>query len=141
MKEAGVSSGGNESSNEQSGNEKVREAVVNIVLGEERCLSLDDLLDIKGEPTKDHNTRQVVKRWLERNFGDNIVFLTTQNNLSKVIVSREVWAAVSSGIKPLNSSIISNDDSSTIKEAGELLQKVVIDYLSDAEPIPWPPTV
>ena len=121
--------------------DKVRAAIVDIIIGERRCMSLDELLDIKKEVIKNHTTRQSMKRWIERNFEEEVVFLTTQNNLSKVVVSKSVWDEVTTGSKPLNSSITSNDEKSTLKEAAEILQDIILDYVTSAKKLPWPPTV
>ena len=121
--------------------ERVRKAVDDIILGERRCMSLDELLDERGEEIKNHTTRQTMKRWIERNFGDKVILLTTQNNMSKVVVSKEVWNEVTTGIKPLDSSVTSNDEKSTLREAGEILRDIILNYVTSAEKLPWPPTV
>ena len=121
--------------------EKVRTAISDIIFAERRCMSLDELLELKGEEIKNHTTRQNMKRWIERNYEEKVIFLTTQNNLSKVVVSAEVWNEITTGTKPLNSSITSNDEKSTIKEAAEILRDVILTYVKSAEKLPWPPTV
>ena len=119
--------------------EKVREAVEKEVFQEGKCLSLDDILDIKGEK-KNCETRKVLKKWIVRNF--DLLILTVEGNVSQVIVSKDTWNDVSNGSKSLNSSISSSSsDSTALRDAAGILQDVIYNYIKDAPELPWPPTI
>ena len=95
---------------------------------------------MKCEKTKNNETRKVVKRWLERNFNDKVIFLTTGNNSSQVVVSKDVWEEVMNGFRSLNTSIQSND-LSVLKEVALILQNIILEYTTSAKALPWPPTI
>ena len=118
--------------------EKVKEVVQKTVIGDHKCMPLDEILEVKGE-VKNSDTRKNLKRWLERNF-DDLVFLTVQSNQSQVVVSKDTWEEVTTGMRSLNSSIPVNK-SSVLRDAARILQTVVTEYTENAEPLPWPPTV
>ena len=119
--------------------EKIREVIENTVILERKCMPLDDILDIKGVKLKNNDVRKNLKRWLERNF-QNLVFLTVQNNQSQVVVSKDVWDEVATGMKSLDSSLAVND-MSILKDAASILQNLIVEYVGKADEIPWPPTV
>ena len=67
-----------------------------------------------------------MKRWLDRNFGDQVMFLTTENNSSQVVVSKDVWHEVTTGFRSLNTSVQSSD-MSVLKEAALILQEMILE--------------
>ena len=119
--------------------DKIRKVVEATVIEERRCMSLDEILDLKGEKVKNNDTRKVLKRWLNRNF-ENIEFLTVEHNDCQVIVSKDSWRDVTTGMQSLNSSITLND-TSVVKEAAGILQDLILEYMETADNLPWPPTV
>ena len=120
-------------------NESIRKAVETVVFEERRCISLDELLQIKGEKAKNSENRKVMKRWLDRNFVD-LVYLNVENNCSQVILSKDAWDEVQTGTKSLNSSIALNE-MAIVKDAAAIIRNVIADYIKRAKELPWPPTV
>ena len=59
---------------------------------------------------------------------------------SQVIVRKETWNEVTTGMKSLNSSIAVND-MTVLRDASRILQNVITEYVTNAESLPWPPTV
>ena len=68
------------------------------------------------------------------------MFLTTENNSSQVVVSKDVWHEVTTGFRSLNTSVQSSD-MSVLKEAALILQEMILEYTKSAKELPWPPTI
>ena len=52
----------------------VRQSIDETVIENGVCISLDTLLELKGIQKKDHQTRCNLKSWVERNYGNKIIF-------------------------------------------------------------------
>ena len=69
------------------------------------------------------------------------MFLTPSDNERQVIVSKKLLNDVSSGVKTVKRAACSSGESFIKKAASLLNQIVVVGHTSNAEPLPWPPTV
>ena len=97
--------------------ELVKQAIHRTIVTEERCLSLDTLLELNGIENKDHHSRRNMKSWLKRNYGDKIVFLTPEINKGQVVMSKASLEAVSRGEKVVHH-VVPSSDNASIKQAG-----------------------
>ena len=129
-----------EATKKEDPNNKVRTAIMDTVIGERKCMTIDEILDAKGEDQKNNETRRNIKRWLERNFKNEVLFLSADNKTSQIVVSQEVWDEVTSGSRSLNNSVQSCD-MSVLREAASILKKIILDYTKSADDLPWPPTI
>ena len=77
----------------------VRKAIKETVLQEQRCMSLDSLMDLKGIKVKNNLSRRNMKAWISRNYGEKILFLTSDNDKDQIIMSKESLESVGKGEK------------------------------------------
>ena len=110
------------------------------ILGRGECMSIDTLMEESCIDEKGADGRKKLKRWVDRNFSGEVIFLTPSNNERQIIVGRKLWEEVSSGAKTLSIAICSSGES-IIKTAVALLRKIVEEYMSNSVELSWPPTV
>ena len=117
-----------------------RKTIDETVLQQQKCLSLDTLMELKGIRTKNHHIRRNMKSWVQRNYGNYIVFLTAEVNKGQIIMSKQSLVAVERGEKVVTETFPLSDDTS-LKHAANVLRQIIDDYISQADDLPWPPTV
>ena len=118
---------------ETSNYETAREVIIQAIVNENRCMSIDTHLEKSGIETKNKYFHRKLKSWVERNFVNNVIFLTPGDNEQQVIVRKKVWNDVTSGMKTIDSATHSSDES--------LLNQMVVGHTSKSKGLPWHPTV
>ena len=118
----------------------MRKTIDETALQQQKCLSLDTLMELKGIRTKNHHSRRNMKSWVQRNYGNDIVFLTAEVNKGQIITSKQSLVAVERGEKVVTETFPLSDDTS-LKHAANVLRQIIDDYISQADDLPWPPTV
>ena len=92
------------------------------------CISLDTLLELQGITKHDANSRKAMKRWVQRNFENRMVFLSGGGKTGQLIMSTQYNTV------PLS-------DQTSLRHAGLVLRKMINEHIENCEPLPWPPTV
>ena len=118
----------------------VRQSIDETVIENGVCISLDTLLELKGIQKKDHQTRRNLKSWVERNYGNKIVFLSTESSKGQLIMSKKCLEDVSRGEKVLYNTAPLNDDIA-LRHAATVLRCLILECTENTESLPWPPTV
>ena len=118
----------------------VRKAIEETVIQNKVCISLDTLSELKGVTKHDFRSREVTKKWVQRNFGKEVLFLSTEENKGQMIMSTTCLEDVSRGEKVLYNTVPLNNDTS-LRHAAQVLRRIILEYTETAEPLPWPPTV
>ena len=118
----------------------VRKAVTETILQQQRCMSLDSLMDLKGVKVKNCLSRRNMKSWLTRTYKNDIVFLQTESNKGQFVMSKDSLEAVGRGEKITSETFPLSDDV-TLQHAANILRQMIEEYTSEAEDLPWPPTV
>ena len=104
------------------------------------CISLDTLLELQGITKHDPNSRKTMKRWVQGNFENSIVFLSSGGITGQLIMSTPYLHDISQGEKVFYNTVPLSDQTS-LRHAGLVLRKMIIEHTENCEPLSWPPTV
>ena len=118
----------------------VRKAIKETVIENKVCISMDTLLELKGIAKKDYRSRATLKKWVERNYGKDIVFLSSEENKAQMLMSKQCLEDVSRGEKVLFNTVPLSEETS-LRHAANILRRMVLQHTETAESLPWPPTV
>ena len=114
---------------------KVCKIVDEQIIGENKCVSLDALLQVYGITTWPKQYRSKLKSRLSDSYGDKLLFVNAEPNSPQVVISREC----------LNTRVLSNtielSDQFLVKRAATILKNAVLQTIDSSSDIPWPPTV
>ena len=97
-------------------------------------------MELKGIQKKDHQPRLHLKCRVERNYGNKVVFLSTESNKGQLIMSKKCLENVSRGEKVLYNTVPLNDVIA-LRHAAAVLRCLILEHNENAESLPWPPTV
>ena len=105
------------------------------IIGGQQCLSMEKLMNRYNGTIGTKQSRYKLKERLIKSFGDQLVFLQAEYHVPQVVISKEC----------LHNQILSRStpfiEQFTIRRAALILQESVLQYLEEAVPLPWPPTV
>ena len=79
--------------------------------------------------------RHKLKERLTKTFGDQLVFIQVEYHSPPVVISRECLH---------NQSLQKNSpcvQQFTVKRAASLVRELVVKFIEESDPLPWPPTV
>ena len=110
--------------------EEVVEYIRDSVLHLKKAASMKTLQEISGIESSDRRYRQTLKKRIEKEFGNQITFLSSNINLPEIIVSSEYFT----------STTVHHDDNSTLKLAAKILQNDIIAKYKENPTSTWPPT-
>ena len=127
-------------SHEQDEYDLVRQTIDETVIKNGICVPMDTLLELKGIEKKDSQNRRNMKSYLQRKYGNKIVFLSTESNKGQLVMSIKCLEDVSRGEKAVYNAVPLNDDTA-LCHAANVLRRMIIEYTDGAESLPWPPTV
>ena len=68
-------------------------------------MSLDTLLELQGITKHDASTRKVMKKWVKRNFENEVMFLRGEEKKGQLITSKTCLDDIGRGEKVLHNTI------------------------------------
>ncbi len=113
----------------------LKEFVQEHVINGDQSVSMKLLTDVYGLNKDDTRVRSKVKKKLENEFGDQILFVSVAYHEAQVVISRKAISETS-----LSSFVRENKDF-ILKEAAKILRGDIIDMIATAPSLRWPPTV
>ena len=93
---------------------------------------MDTLLELKGIEKKDYQNRRNMKSYVQRKYGNKIVFLSTESNKGQLVMSMKCLEDVSRGEKAVYNAVPLNDDTA-LRHATNVLRRMIIEHTDGAE--------
>ena len=104
--------------------------MIDVVVKEERAVSIKCLHEIYGIGIGDCRYRKKSKDRILERFGDQLCFLTSSSNVAEIIVCSEYFT----------SDCVHYDYTNIVKRAAKILQKETLDKFKENPQPDWPPT-
>ena len=79
--------------------------------------------------------RHALKERLLKKYGDCLLFISTEYHTSQVVINRECLET-----QTISKSLKFSEDYA-VKRAASLLHDVVLKFVKESTPLPWPPTI
>ncbi|XP_066933544.1 uncharacterized protein [Clytia hemisphaerica] len=132
---ASSTSNGNEEkigcpSYETSNFAEVKEFVSDVILGDQRAVSIASLHEIYGLGIGDSRYRSKLKQRLKAEFSDKICFLSSEDNKPEIVVATESLTSTSR---------LYHDPERIVSKAGEIIQEAIQQKFKDTPELTWPP--
>ena len=105
------------------------------VIDGDQSVSMKLLTEVYGLNKEDTRVRSKVKKRLESEFGDQILFVTIDYHEAQVVLSRKAISETSV------SSFVKDNRSFILKEAAKILRGDIMNMIDNAPIVRWPPTV
>ena len=115
--------------------EAVCEVVDDHIIGGRQCISMEYLMGAYGIGTGVRQRRHALKERLLKKYGDCLLFISTEYHTSQVVISRECLET-----QTISKSLEFSEDYA-VKRAASLLHDVVLKFVKESTPLPWPPTI
>eukprot|EP00112_Aurelia_sp_Birch-Aquarium-sp1_P020544 Seg5318.1 transcript_id=Seg5318.1/GoldUCD/mRNA.D3Y31 product="hypothetical protein" protein_id=Seg5318.1/GoldUCD/D3Y31 len=113
----------------------LREFVQEHVIDGDQSVSMMLLTEIYGLNKEVTRVRSKVKKRLEHEFGDQILFVSIAYHEAQVVISRKAISETSV------SSFVKENRSFILKEAAKILREEIMNMIDNAPILRWPPTV
>ena len=114
--------------------ESVSAFVEQHVINGSQSVSLKVLTDMYGFDREDSRLRAKIKKRLEQAFAEKIVFVRVAYHESEIVVSKGALTAT------MLTTFIKESKSFVLKEAASSIRSEILEMMSSAQDLPWPPT-
>ena len=104
------------------------------VFNGDQSISLKVLTDMYGFDREDSRLQAKVKKRLEQAFAEKIVFVRVAYHESEIVVSKGALTATTL------TTFIKDSKSFVLKEAASIIRSEILEMISSAQDLPWPPT-